>query len=192
MAVVVALCLILSGCGLIKFESLGQNQSNSSSNHNWTKDGMIALSRPLPKIANADNLNGLGFVPTTKHNWLLINRQSGEVKLIQEDKPVYSAFGVGANKLSPGEYEVLHKQRNAPWYAPDAYYKARKLNVPPEGDKARYMRGALGEFVLYLDKSTPIHSGPIWNSEIGGVKVEENLLSKIYYSLNVGDIIKVE
>ena len=187
--------LLLSACGTIRFEEYVPGATETSSpqtSKKWNQDGMIAMSRPLPSINSTSSLTGLGFIPSAKGSWLAIDRGTGEVQLMEEKKSISSAFGVGANRLQPGTYEIQHKQRNAPWYAPDAYYKARGLPVPPEGDKTRYMRGALGEFVLYIDKSTPIHSGPIWNPEIGGVKVDEITLAKIYYSLEVGDTIRVE
>ena len=86
----------------------------------------------------------------------------------------------------------MHKQRNPLWYAPDSYFKARLLPLPAEGDRSRFRRGALGEFVLFVDKDTPIHSGPFGSEEIGGIRLEEDDISRLYYQLELGATIRVE
>jgi hypothetical protein len=97
----------------------------------------------------------------------------------------------GVSSLRPGTFSVRHKQRSALWHAPEEYFAARGLEVPAAGTKARFLRGALGEFALFIDKDTPIHSGPIATDEIGGIRAEEDLLSQLYYSLEVGSPIEV-
>ncbi|MEZ4754643.1 MAG: hypothetical protein R3A13_10125 [Bdellovibrionota bacterium] len=182
---------IFSACGQIRFEPLSQDgKARLSTASNW-QSGMLATYRAMPPVTSSRSLYGMGFIPSASANTLMISRETGEVSLMDKNQTVLSSFGIGANRLNSGTYEVMHKQRNAAWYAPDSYYKSRGMRVPPEGDKSRYMRGALGDFVLYLDKSTPIHSGPLWNGDIGGVKIEEETLSKIYHSLEVGDRITV-
>jgi hypothetical protein len=105
---------------------------------------------------------------------------------------VYKFKGEGLGQVVPGRYELLHKQRNPLWYAPDAYFAKRGLMVPPAGDRARFRRGALGDFVLFLNKDTPIHSGPIWSEDLGGARLDENDLSRVYYKVEAGTPIQVE
>jgi hypothetical protein len=107
------------------------------------------------------------------------------------DSPVTVASGEGIDSLKPGQYQVLHKQRNALWYAPDQYFTERGLKVPPQGDKSRYLRGALGDFVVFINKDTPIYSGPIWTEEIGGVRLSDDEMSRLYYRMEVGVPIEV-
>jgi hypothetical protein len=107
------------------------------------------------------------------------------------DKEVNVITGEGVEKLKPGIYQLLHKQRNALWYAPDSYFSARDLAIPAQGDRSRYRRGALGDFVLYIDKDTPIHNSPIWDDEIGGVRLDDADMSRLYYALEVGAAVEV-
>jgi hypothetical protein len=110
---------------------------------------------------------------------------------MEGDKEISVSSGEGFENLKPGTYHVLHKQRNALWYAPDSYFSSRSLPLPAQGDRSRFRRGALGEFVLYVDKETPIHSGPVWSAEVGGVRLGSADLSRMYYSLDVGAPIEV-
>lgn len=106
---------------------------------------------------------------------------------------VAQAFsGEGIENLSPGNYNLLHKQRNALWYAPAGYFQKRNQQVPPDGDRSRFRRGALGAFALFLNKETPIHSGPVWSDEIGGIRLSENDISRLYYAVELGAPIEVQ
>jgi len=104
---------------------------------------------------------------------------------------IFSLDGEGFENLKEGIFSVLHKQRSPLWYAPDAYFTARKESVPPEGDKERYRRGALGEFAMFLDKDTPLHCGPLSLPEIGGARLDDLQFSRVYYSLPIGAVVEV-
>ncbi|MCB0310611.1 MAG: L,D-transpeptidase [Bdellovibrionales bacterium] len=161
---------------------------------NWMPDGMIALSRPAPQVSEESITRAFAFLPLqTVHAgpWLLIDTSQGEMSLMDGSKTISIANGEGVKSLTPGTYQLLHKQRNALWYAPDSYFEKRSLPVPGKGDRARFRRGALGDFVLFLSKETPIHCGPIWSDEIGGVRMPEDELSRVYYRLPVGSLIEV-
>ena len=58
-------------------------------------------------------------------------------------------------------------------------------------DRERFRRGALGEYVLYIDPEIPLHSGPIWTSDLGGVRLDDKDLSRIYYQLRLGAPIEI-
>jgi hypothetical protein len=128
---------------------------------------------------------------THSGTWLSINSIERSIRLMSGDSVISTASGDGLDKVTPGTYQLLHKQRNALWYAPDSYFSSRNLPVPPQGDKSRFRRGALGDFVLYINKDTPIHSGPFWSTDIGGIRLEDSELSRIYYQLPVGAEIEI-
>ena len=153
---------------------------------------------PAAGVPLANNM--LGFVPTSLSpasiapagTWLSINRREKTVSLMEGSKVSITVHGDGIEQLSAGSFHLLHKQRSPLWYAPDTYFTERGLAVPPEGDRERYRRGALGEFAMFLDKDTPLHAGIVWTDDVGGVRVDENDLARLYYSLDVGSTIKVE
>ena len=194
--------LILSGCS-----ASGPVSQSSESPTGYGQDGILALSRPMPEpIALAAALdsapvnNMLGFVPASiapavvapAGTWLSINRRDKTVSLMEGSKASITVHGDGIEQLKAGSFHLLHKQRSPLWYAPDAYFTERGLAVPPEGDRERYRRGALGEFAMFLDKDTPLHAGIVWTDDVGGIRVDENDLARLYYSLDVGSTIKIE
>ena len=177
----------------------------------WMKDGQIVISRPAPRILDGASPsseqvgtprlleNLLGFMPIRKPGppqcigrWLSIDRSAQRIKLMHGETALQSVFGRGIERLRPGLYELMHKQMAPLWHAPDSYFLARGLAVPPPGDRARLLRGALGELALFLSHDTPLHSGPIWSEEIGGVRLSQADLAKIYYALQIGSRIEVQ
>ena len=173
------------------------NDDSGTANEGWQKNGMLAISRNAPAVTRAHARTGLGFIPAALHgtptgSWLSIDREQSLIKLMKGDQVVYKLKGDGFTELRGGLFKVKHKQRSPLWYAPDAYFQERNLQPPAEGDKSRFRRGALGDFVIFIDQDTPIHAGPLWMPEIGGIKMDEADLSKIYYSLEVGSEIEVK
>lgn len=120
--------------------------------------------------------------------WLSIDAGSRTVSLIDSGEVVFAApfsGDVGGGK-DRAELSVLLKQRNAVWFAPDEYFAARGLAVPTENSRERYLKGALGDFVVYLDEDMALYSGPVDVPEIAGVRLDPNDLARIYYLLPVG------
>ncbi len=162
------------------------------------RDGSVAVGGPIPAIQPLSELlksaQALGFSPVDvmhEGHWLSIDTQNNTLRLMEGAKEVMRGEVQSDSSLRPGTFSLKHKQRSAPWYAPDEYFNSRGLSVPGEGEKGRFLRGALGEFALFLDKQTPLHSGPIASAELGGVKVDETVLSRVYYSLEIGAPIEV-
>ena len=102
-----------------------------------------------------------------------------------------SFYAKVSSTMSPGRYTVALKQSNPLWYAPDSYFRQRSLRLPPEGSKDRFKRGALGSQALFLNEQTPIHSGPIGMSEIGGLRISPADMAKIFQSVQVGTVVEV-
>jgi len=180
----------------------------------WLADGLIAIARPVPAPATSlalraidattpsaqaplhiDSSTLLGFMPlppTQAAAWLSIDTVRQTVSLMAGSRVVSTATGEGLSSLKPGTYHVAHKQRQPLWHAPGSYFEARGLPVPAEGDRARLRRGALGDLALFIDQNTPIHTGPIWASEIGGIKLDDSVMTPLYEQLEVGAVIEVK
>lgn len=160
----------------------------------WLSDGMLAVSREVPAPSETEAAELLGFMPFYVGHvgpWLMVDKRKQTITLMDGQQEVRKAMGAGFDGIAPGSYELAHKQRAALWYAPDSYFIERGLAVPEQGAKERFRRGALGEFALFIDKDTPIHSGPVWTKDVGGIQIPEGELSRIYYQLEVGAPIEV-
>ena len=156
--------------------------------------GSLTLSGTVPLPLPVQQLSMLGFVPAPalhQGNWLNVDLKKHSISLMDGTQELSSTSGQGLAALKPGSYQVVHKQRNPLWYAPNSYFSARHLPIPAEGDATRFRRGALGDFALFLAKDLPLHSGPVWTSEIGGVQVADGDLSKIFYLLPIGAPVEI-
>ena len=155
--------------------------------------GYISLNRVAPPIASPSTL--LGFMPDASSEkdtpWLKLRLQDNTLLLMKGDAVVEQSKIEGSFALEPGIYSLQHKQRSPLWYAGDEYFTLRGLSVPTVGDKERYRRGALGDFALFVDSDASIHSAPIWTQEVGGLRIDDEKMKKIYYALDVGAKIQV-
>ena len=161
----------------------------------FLQEGSIVIARPAPEKSffSADSL--LGFLPVRAAHagsWLSIDKEAGKLAVKNGTDTVAEFSAEGLDQLATGSFQIVHNQRNPLWYAPDSYFEARNLELPPEGDRARFRRGALGDFVIYLNKTTPIHAAPLWSTEVGGIRLTSDDISRLYYSLQVGDPIEVK
>ncbi|HQH29108.1 MAG TPA: L,D-transpeptidase [Oligoflexia bacterium] len=128
----------------------------------------------------------LGYLPADNETWLEIVRESKKLVLHRGNSVVKELQAEGAIDLSPGEYYLQNPLKDPLWYAPDEYFKKRKLRVPPDGDRMRYRRGALGKYALYITTTFPIHCGSVWTEDVGGLRVSTADMSAIYYMLPMG------
>lgn len=192
--------LVMSGCATSSF--------NSGPTERWLPDGSLGLARPIPRFnlvaeAMAQPKNDMFMEPkarmrspeempidtmvprlvveTTKHT--LTFSQPGEASITMKAQ--------GAYALKKGSYSVALKQTDPLWYAPPTYFLRRGIKVPPDGSKARFMRGALGHQALFFDKQVAIHSGPIWNDEIGGIKLSQEDMARLFETVGIGTKIEV-
>lgn len=191
--VALSACSVATQTGLPGETKLQATQQHTT-NAPVLQEGSIVLARLMPEVSEDVPTRMLGFLPMSAVHtgvWLSIDRQRGELTLMENAETKVKAQGEGVASLAPGLYRVMHKQRSALWYAPDQYFTSRELELPPHGDRARYLRGALGEFVVFLNQDTPLHSGPVWTDEIGGVRLPEQELSRLYYLLDVGSLVEV-
>lgn len=192
---------VISGCSLLGPSKYSQSKhstvihtTEASTSTNWKESGVLVLSRTAPKLSTAQNAEMLGFIPvktTRTGHWLAINKASRSVSVMDGDQVLLSSNAEGLDALKPGTYEVIHKQRDPLWYAPDTYFSSRLLTMPPQGDRERYRKGALGDFVLYLDPELPIHSSPLWSDEVGGVRLNTTEIARLYYSVDIGSVVEI-
>lgn len=177
--------LFLCSCALYT----GEHQRN------WQRDGGIIVSRPAPAISPASQQRLLAFMPVDNQHtghWLEIDTTSNSLSLMDGDSQIASITSDNLKSLIPGTYTIAHKQVNALWHAPDRYYQMRNLPVPAPGSTDRYLRGALGKYVIYLNADLPIHSGPLDLSSVSDVQIDEQSLSKMYYHLDIGGVVEVK
>ncbi len=180
--------------------------SHPESGGSYVAVGSITLARPVPAATNLSSAL-LGFMPRDRQDssrdamsdvsslgassWLLIDRAAQTLSLMKGDEIVETISGEGATSLAPGRFELAHKQKSALWYAPDSYFLSRGETPPRPGDKVRFRRGALGELSLFVTKDLPLHCGPVWTEEIGGVRLNESEMAKLFYSLEPGSIVEI-
>lgn len=132
------------------------------------------------------------YLPADNETWLEVDSTKKKLTLFKGKSAIKEILGEGDVSIGEGDYYLQHKQKQPLWYAPDDYFTKRKLNVPGAGDRLRYRRGALGSYALYPTTTFPIHCGPVWSQDVGGLRVSAAELSSIYYMLPVGAPIVVK
>jgi hypothetical protein len=195
------LYLILVSCSLkvdssrtSTFDSLALSKNSAV----WLSSGTISLGGVVELVLAEESISGednylnqaYGFSNMGLRS-LVIETKSNKATLFVSGKESASAQLLDVAGLKAGTYTLAHKQRNPLWYAPQEYFSARGMPVPSEGDKNRFLRGAYGDFALFIDAETAIHSGPFDLEELTGARCEEKDMSKIFYSLEIGDSIQI-
>jgi hypothetical protein len=189
---------VLAACGLFDPKNSGNNGLPPRTA--WISDGALSISRgvPNPPALSEHQAAGstmLGFAPHTirgTDSRLTVVRSDRTLVILDGASTVQRISGEGIEQLKPGKFTVAHKQRAPLWYAPDAYFTRRGLPVPAANHQERYRRGALGDFAIFLDSGTPIHAGSIWSEDVGGIKVTEEDMARIYYAVAVGATLEVQ
>lgn len=181
-----------------KSSSQPEETSQQASNKRWLSSGSFVLSRPAPEVAPSGGTIALGFSPMSQvvtangmHSGVWLLMENGEVVMMRGSTEEKRVRAEGINGINKGRYQVLHKQSDPAWHATDSYFTRRGLEVPPEGSPRRFLRGALGSHVIFLDKNTPLHSAPHYSEDVGGVRVEPTALESLFGELEVGSVIEV-
>lgn len=156
------------------------------------------------EIEESSAPNLLGYFPSKlkpeekrfKSPYIIIDSNKNTLKLFKDGQLKLSQKIQDQLSIEKGIYKILLKQEFPKWYAPDSYYTKRGLNIPPAGDKSRYLRGALGRYVMYPKSDFPIHSAPSfftnYHEEIGGLRLSEQDLKLIFELINIGDNLVVD
>ena len=159
-------------------------------------NGAISLSRPVPQPFEAQTSAPiLGFMPSESAEILpgrvRLDLATGTLSIYSPSGPVNLRGIELPNNLAAGKYKVVLKQEQPLWYAPDAYFQAREQTVPAQYNAARFRRGALGNKAIFLGESFAIHSGAASSPEVGGLRLSEEDLNKLYPLLDMGTEIEV-
>jgi hypothetical protein len=97
----------------------------------------------------------------------------------------------GAYALKAGSRAVVAKELDPVWNAPPTYFLRRGLAVPEKSSAASSLRGALGHQALVLTGDLTLHSGPIWNDDVGGVRVSPQDMAMLFDMVPVGTVVEV-
>lgn len=211
------IALTLSGCGLIFGSESERPRIASDVSIRFDSDevssGIIMIGGPAPEpnpalIGNSLR-NALAFDVSSSlsvPSWLEIDRITSLVRLKQGDQTIQEVAAKFPVALAAGQYSVIHKQRNPLWYANTEYFNRRGLAVPAEGSRDRFLRGALGDFAIFMQEAaaqnqstaddehkpmTQIHCGPAWSEELGGAQIEGTVMAKLYNALEIGSAVIV-
>ena len=198
--------LLISGMGCASLKPHGGLENMGSAS--FAASGTIILSHMIPARTNAELAANVpveirkkpgtfapligyfppaaNYIPAENESWLEIVRNSRRLLLHRGKGVIKEIQGEGDISIEEGEYYLQHKQKEPLWYAPDDYFKRRRLAVPPVGNRLRYRRGALGKYALYPTTTFAIHCGPIWSEDVGGLRISLADLSSIYYLMPIG------
>ena len=187
--------MLLSACGIAAHPS-EQNQ--------WLADGSIALYRevksPPPIPITAASLHT--FAPIRGILSDSADQSFNQIRIsLDASTQALMIRGLGAAPiLVPVEgashisglssQTIILKQEDPLWYAPDSYFTKRGITIPAPFAEERFRRGALGAFALFLDGGIPIHTGPFWSEEVGGLRISEEAGAALFAAIPLGTVIE--
>lgn len=182
------LLFLTAGCAV-------RGGNTNSAGNSWLESGSLALSRPIPQEVSRDRAR-LGYIPPpeTASNeavQVVISREARTITAVRPGASPVTIRTQGAERIPAGSFTVTLKEEKPLWYAPNEYFTKRSLKIPEQGSRARFMRAALGHRVIYLNDQTPIHSGPVWLQEIGGIRLEKREIDQLYSMIAVGTRVEV-
>jgi hypothetical protein len=122
---------------------------------------------------------------------VIIEKSKHSLTLLRDGQTPVVVRAQGAFAMKSGVFEVSHKEEHPLWQAPPTYFLRRGLAVPAEGSSERSMRGALGAQALFLTQTVAIHSGPLWNDDVGGVKLSSADMAMLFKVIGVGTKVEV-
>lgn len=97
----------------------------------------------------------------------------------------------GAYALAKGTFTIQQKVNDPMWKAPPTYFLRRGLQLPEDGSSAYMVKGALGRQALFMDERVAIHNSLVWSDEVGGVRVNNEDMARLFESVKVGATIEV-
>jgi lipoprotein-anchoring transpeptidase ErfK/SrfK len=128
---------------------------------------------------------------TSDISQIVISRSSQTITALRSGSTPQVFKAEGAQVLPQGSFSITLKEDKPLWYAPNEYFTKRSLPVPEQGSRSRFMRAALGQRALYLNDQTPIHSGPVWLREIGGLRLKSSDMDQLYSMITVGTRVEI-
>jgi hypothetical protein len=182
----------LSSCILLLLSACSQLLPHSS-NSSLLQSGVVAISRPIPLPIGLDHgrLPQTESIPVAAVESVIISRVDETITTLNSDGKPIVFRAEGTARLKPGAFTITAKEEHPLWYAPSTYFEKRLIQVPKEGSRDRFRRAALGNKALFLNNSTPIHSGPIWMEEIGGLRITRADMPSLFAMLDIGTRVEV-
>lgn len=190
----------ISGC---TFDNIKVNQDFDTSQ--FTESGSISIARPIQFIPGSTSTQSpghlLGFMPVTERFsdetqgngkiWAFIDRASNTLLLQRGDETLLTIRAEVSGSVPHGKYSMIMKQEAPLWYAPEEYFWSRGEEAPIEGSSERFRRGALGDAALFLSEDVSIHSAPINDPAIQGIRLDPEGIANVYRLLPVGSEIVI-
>lgn len=185
-----ALCVsVILSTGCANFSA------RTSSSTGWLESGSLALSRPVPSGVSTARARlsdaAIKDLTASDVSHIVVSRSSRTITALNPGSAPQVFKAEGAQYLPQGTFSITVKEESPLWYAPNEYFTKRSLPVPEQGSRTRFMRAALGQRTLYLNDQTPIHSGPVWLREIGGVRIKGSDMKQLYSLIPVGTRVEV-
>lgn len=97
----------------------------------------------------------------------------------------------GAYALTKGTFKVQQKVTDPTWKAPPTYFLRRGLQIPEEGSPAQLVKGALGRQALFMSDTVAIHNSAVWSAEVGGVRLANDDMARLFESVKTGATVEV-
>ncbi|GEM_PF-2898922 len=174
-------------------------RSNSNNKQEWVNSGSLSVIRPTPAInsyANSSSThNMLAFMPVrdplnevavnTSSYALIIDRAKRSASFYKGTEELLTFATEISPALKAGKFTVVLKQEDPLWYAPPVYFYARNLAVPANGTIERFRRGALGDRAIFISPEIAIHSSPVSEDSINGVRLSPHDMMSIYDNLPI-------
>ncbi|MGI6681115.1 MAG: L,D-transpeptidase [Bdellovibrionota bacterium] len=160
----------------------------------YNKSGMIALSGSLPTFQSDVSPKIVAFLSTDNKiqgNWLLVDTKERTLEIKRGDATLETILLKGNIGVRPGIYSVFSKEEAPLWYASDSYYYNRNLVPPRRDSKSRYVKGALGNFAIFLNDNLAIHDSKINSFDVQGLRLGSNDIKKVYSMLESGALVRV-
>jgi hypothetical protein len=90
-----------------------------------------------------------------------------------------------------GVFQVQYKERDPVWIAPDWFFVSSGMPVPPQGDKRRYLPGALGAAAIFISPELAIHGTDrpeLLGQRVSGgcIRMHNRDVVRLYHNVQVG------
>ena len=183
--------LLLCSCTLY---TQRQETINQAVETTYNQSGMIAIAESLPTYKSELSPQIVSFLAADNKiegNWLLIDTKHRTLSIKNGDETLDTVAIKGNMGVRPGMYSVFYKEESPLWYASDNYYYSRNLTPPQKYSQERYVKGALGNFAIFLNENIAIHDSKINTFDVQGLRIDSNDIKKVYSSLKSGALVRV-
>lgn len=152
----------------------------------WSS-GTVRANEYAPRVGGTiAKLNAPSEVEQNALPKIVIETTRHTVTVVVPGKTPILMKAQGAYTLKVGSRMVVGKELDPVWKAPPTYFLRRGLEVPSNESPERFLRGALGKKAIVLDGAVALHSGPMWNDDVGGVRISAQDMALLFEMVPVG------